>query len=1490
MQRSNSITAPPGMFPVAVRNAEQEDLEILDPPLRMGDGETAYSVKTGGRIRDSNPPEFEAELIGGFGERGEMRWKATVLHINVGVTMQNLWQVKDLLEKIMHETLKVSHIKHPHLHNLHYSFLIRLSASGAKPDAWRLIQILDSKSRMLPLLDVLRISGPLQVSLTMEYVKQICLALRALHNAKYAHRSLRLAHVLIEGEKKKVKVTNAYWFWSLLQLHANHKNLDLETLEEDNLNAGSEWFDCLQTGKKERNSNGWKEKDIFDLGICLAQMLFGLDIIKQFKTPSAFLRSIEYEDALDTSVLELLRALLSSQEPGGKKLTISKVLEMVDFAIEQLDASSSNLSPSTSDLTHSNLHKRQSLLKSPRSAHPDLPRELNASNQRGPFWQPHQQTPAQPSQNLRTTSRYLEDFEEVSEKRLGKGAFGEVVKARNKLDGNLYAIKKVKLPHDESSQIKVLREVTAKWPRMNHIYIVRYHASWVETVITTIAPKGKVITSSGIGLSSESMSMLGRGREDEEPTSAEKKEDTTTRTLSVSLPSVRNFPDEDFLNFDDPAIEEQPLDLSFIQFRNEDDSSQVDSGRGSDTSESTADLSTEEGEETAEEESEDGSRKTGRKLNRKNKSSKGILAVGHSSNRDAHQPMLTKFLYIQMELIENITLRDAIDEGKLTAQPERAWKFFRQMLMAMENFMSINIIHRDLKPANILVDKEDNIKIGDFGLAIDADDEFDGGEGYDPNNSEMTGNVGTTFYIAPEVRNASKRKGQKAAKGYTNKADMYSLGIIFFEMFHPFATGMERTQVLGGLGKEKLLLPDSWTSTVSKQQTDILKRCLDHDPVKRASPTELLNSDLLPPLADDELIVKAVREIGLPKSTYAKTLLGALFDSRSEQSQKVEFTYDYQPKAPNARKDPEGRETELMMTYGDNLKIALRAIFKKRGAVELNTHPLMPYRPNYDMSGPVRLLDEDSNSLMLAPDMVYPFCRMVAREEKRNRFKRWSIAPVFRNKYGVIEQPRWPLAASYDLVSETKTAAAEAECISVVDDVLDCVSFPEETVHLLNHYDILHCIIGSFRDNAKDIVLSSLQGQKYLSIENVVNELRVNNIPQNDINYLLTFNFYDDLEPVQEHILALFPSFQLALKKAFDELREIVQYCSMLCKRPVKICPLLPYSKYMHKGAVFQTVLPTRQISLAVGGRYDWLVQNLVQTGTKLNTTVVGVSLAFSRLAAALEERPSIDSSLIQQAVGAVNWLPSRCDVYIVSLQEGLFEHRLELLRDLWDNDISADIMYDRKSNLLEVTEICKTEGVRFLAILKEKQLKVTYKIKDVITEAEEEVPRENIPTWLRERLAELRGSTQIQPIVHRPDTPVETYVPEVQVIMPPDQRPNGSKTPKHRQRPSHADKQKQAVFSERATEVVKKASAAFNQQAPVFAIDVDPQTFWNIMSTPGWIRHDQDFKKVTTGSVLRQYLSEIRDEIKGISQSGTKWCWLFNSRDNKVAIQSLEV
>ena len=75
--------------------------------------------------------------------------------------------------------------------------------------------------------------------------------------------------------------------------------------------------------------------------------------------------------------------------------------------------------------------------------------------------------------HVNLNSRYANDFEQIEE--IGRGGFGIVYKARHRLDGNIYAIKKIKLSDKLNSEEnkRIRREITYL-SSLNNQYIVRY--------------------------------------------------------------------------------------------------------------------------------------------------------------------------------------------------------------------------------------------------------------------------------------------------------------------------------------------------------------------------------------------------------------------------------------------------------------------------------------------------------------------------------------------------------------------------------------------------------------------------------------------------------------------------------------------------------------------------------------------------------------------------------------------------------------------------------------------------------------------------------------------------------------------------------------------------------------------------------------------------------------------------------------------------------
>ena len=119
--------------------------------------------------------------------------------------------------------------------------------------------------------------------------------------------------------------------------------------------------------------------------------------------------------------------------------------------------------------------------------------------------------------------------------------------------------------------------------------------------------------------------------------------------------------------------------------------------------------------------------------------------------------------YIVMELVAGGTLADRLARGVPAASVALAW--LAQAAEALDAAHAEGIVHRDVKPANLLLDENDEVRIGDFGLACPEL----AGSGLTPPG----GLVGTTGYLAPEVE-----QGGRA----TAASDVYALAVVACEL------------------------------------------------------------------------------------------------------------------------------------------------------------------------------------------------------------------------------------------------------------------------------------------------------------------------------------------------------------------------------------------------------------------------------------------------------------------------------------------------------------------------------------------------------------------------------------------------------------------------------------------------------------------------------------------------------------------------------------
>jgi serine/threonine protein kinase len=174
--------------------------------------------------------------------------------------------------------------------------------------------------------------------------------------------------------------------------------------------------------------------------------------------------------------------------------------------------------------------------------------------------------------------------------------------------------------------------------------------------------------------------------------------------------------------------------------------------------------------------------------------------------------------YIVMEYVPGKTLKTIIKEkGKIPVQ--QSLRIAARILDGLCCAHSQGVLHRDIKPANIFITADDNVKIGDFGIA-----KVKGIDGL----TRVGSTLGTPHYSSPE-----QIRGQKMDAG----TDIYSLGITLYEMVTgtlPFTSpsGSNYEIQVGHLEKNPLP-PSALDRTIPASVDTLILKCLAKSPLQR---------------------------------------------------------------------------------------------------------------------------------------------------------------------------------------------------------------------------------------------------------------------------------------------------------------------------------------------------------------------------------------------------------------------------------------------------------------------------------------------------------------------------------------------------------------------------------------------------------------------------------------------------------------------------------
>ena len=222
--------------------------------------------------------------------------------------------------------------------------------------------------------------------------------------------------------------------------------------------------------------------------------------------------------------------------------------------------------------------------------------------------------------------------------------------------------------------------------------------------------------------------------------------------------------------------------------------------------------------------------------------------------------------YLVMEYIAGKTLKDYIHtHGALSA--EHAVSIMQQLVSAISHAHHNGIVHRDIKPQNVLMNGEDDVKITDFGIAMALNSTA---------HTKTNSVIGTVHYLSPE-----QARGGMATK----RSDIYSLGIVFYELLTgelPFSAETAVAIALKHLQEETPSVRDQFPEIPQSVENVILKATAKDSTYRYAtaddmyddlltvlSPGRLNESKFALPFDDDKtMAIPAIKEV--PKSVVTE--------------------------------------------------------------------------------------------------------------------------------------------------------------------------------------------------------------------------------------------------------------------------------------------------------------------------------------------------------------------------------------------------------------------------------------------------------------------------------------------------------------------------------------------------------------------------------------------------------------------------------------------
>jgi len=600
--------------------------------------------------------------------------------------------------------------------------------------------------------------------------------------------------------------------------------------------------------------------------------------------------------------------------------------------------------------------------------------------------------------------------------------------------------------------------------------------------------------------------------------------------------------------------------------------------------------------------------------------------------------------------------------------------------------------------------------------------------------SDATGVCGTSFYIAPEIARGSA--------SYDERVDLYSVGIIAFEVWHPFSTAMERVVLLRDL-RERGTLPPGFESA-HPQAAALIRWLLSEADAGRPTAREALRSELLPPTVGDEQLTDLLRSLPDNPAAFDR-VVEALF-APQRPGEAGALTRSDPPGTPvtatTTAQDPESRERALS---------TLRAGFLRHGAVAMCSAEIgapSPDQPN----AAVQVLSRSGQQVALRHELRQPFAAWVVGQVASGDgaaliegFRRYELANVYRRdpRGG---PPRAHLQADFDVLTppappgSKEPPITEAEVLCAVTDVLsglpECAGRWEVRVGHRALFDAALAHVGLPKETRAAAVQllrpvvtgasplhPSARQQRWPSVRAGLEGLGVGADAIGRLKQL-ALQAAGESQAAIHRLASLLP--QAAAPAAWLlDLQGVLPLLAAwgIPAAKVAVDPLLPPHDYYFTATTFEVHFVDENSGastvVAVGGRYDALLracwaQHAASAGLVGPLAVaplggVGATVNVERLiqVASAGSRPMVGGAGLVHVSGSDVLVCCRgsggkaaAAGRLTERTSGRLMERVRLLRLLWDADIAAEMLPSAAPSLTDQFAYATAHGIPWLVIV----------------------------------------------------------------------------------------------------------------------------------------------------------------------------------------------